>query len=263
MTAPCCTSWWRARGQRSCSRTARSSRRGRGRPSGRSSSGRGLPTYRLRPAGSRQLERRDRPVRHPRSTAATWPASWRPCRCAGRRGGALRRCDRRARPGRRPARLLTERLRGLVLASASRAESGKAGRTACSPRSSSPDWSAGCCADPKPAAPSRAPSSAIGRTPNMSNWPVDSWRAPPHTQVQAPKAVLNYDLTGRLAAANLPTPLVHGEQDRSVTAPTPRRFSTSSHTPASSPTRGPAAFLSWSAPRGSPRTSTPSRATSS
>ena len=38
------------------------------------------------------------------------------------------------------------------------------------------------------------------------------------TKIEAPKAVLGYDLTGRLAGARMPTLLLHGERDRSVTA---------------------------------------------
>ena len=41
---------------------------------------------------------------------------------------------------------------------------------------------------------------------------------PDASKIQAPKAVLNYDLTGRLAGVQMPTLLLHGERDRSVTA---------------------------------------------
>lgn len=40
---------------------------------------------------------------------------------------------------------------------------------------------------------------------------------PDAAKIQAPKAVLNYELTGRLARAQMPT-LLHGERDRSVSA---------------------------------------------
>ena len=41
---------------------------------------------------------------------------------------------------------------------------------------------------------------------------------PNATKIQAPKAVLDYDLTGRLVGVRMPTLLLHGERDRSVTA---------------------------------------------
>lgn len=40
----------------------------------------------------------------------------------------------------------------------------------------------------------------------------------PETQVEAPKAVLNYDLRGCLGDVDLPVLLVHGDRDRSVVA---------------------------------------------
>lgn len=42
--------------------------------------------------------------------------------------------------------------------------------------------------------------------------------APAHTQAQAPRAVLDYDFSGRLHDVGVPALLVHGDRDRNVTA---------------------------------------------
>jgi hypothetical protein len=49
---------------------------------------------------------------------------------------------------------------------------------------------------------------------------VRAHQPPDATNIQAPNAVLDYDLTDRLAGARMAALLVHGEPDRCVTATT-------------------------------------------